>query len=226
MRNKHPLSVCVLILASFLALSFRPGKDGEDLENSHASREFCGKITYTVILESKCPLLDTHKLQEMYGNTMVMYIKNGAYKMVYNGTAVKEVLYLGEQNKQFFVMDQSDSLLWRTCRKIKHADLRTYSRRMQSNVLDRNCDAFSIENDWSTTTYLFDPHMKLNPRYFRDHGFDYFNTYLRHARAPYLKCVYDGPDYKKTLIATEIEETDLSDDIFTVNDMPLVSNEL
>jgi hypothetical protein len=93
-------------------------------------------------------------------------------------------------------------------------------------VMDRRCDIFVIENPWSTTTYFYDPDIKLNPRYYRDHGFDYLNLYMRRARAPYLKCVYDGIDYKKTMVATDIEPMDLDDSIFQPGAMHLMAQEL
>jgi hypothetical protein len=222
MRTKHPLSV--LILASLFLLSFSRKGGEEETETKPFSKAFCGKITYTVIVESKCPLLDTRKLQKMFGTSMTLYIKDGAYKMMYNGTAVKEVLYVGKENKQFIVMGETDSVLWRKCTKISGGGIRTYMRREQCSVMNHECDALSIENDWSTTTYLFDPKMRLNPKDFKNHGFDYLNTYIRKARAPYLKCVYDGPDYKTTMIATDVEEMELNDDIFQLGDLPVMSS--
>ena len=190
-------------------------------------RGFSGKITYAVIIESKCPLVDSRTLQEKYGSTMTLYIRPGDYKMVYDGTSVKEVLYRGKENKQFIYLDEADSVLWRSCRPQDRKFVRTFKRQDQCFIMDRECDAFSIETPNSTTTYLYDPRLRLSPRYFRYHGVDHFNTYLRRARAPYLKCVFDGPLYKKTLIATNIEEMELEDEIFTRSSaLPLMTSEL
>ena len=82
-------------------------------------------------------------------------------------------------------------------------------------MLDYSCDAYSIQTDWGLTTYYYSPELKLNPRNFSHHIFNYFNIYVKHARAPYLKYVYNGPTFKMTLVATEVKKEDLDETAFS-----------
>lgn len=220
MKTKHLIVLLLLILMG--ASAFAPKKERDGVYG----RAFSGKITYTVLLESKCPMISTRELQEMFGNTMVMYIENGRYRMVYNGSYIKEELYLGDENKNFVWIAQNDSLLWRNCKRNDSKTVKTSYTRGFDYILDRQCDGFSITTDWASTTYIYDPDMFLDPASFSQDGFEYFNRYLRKARAPFLKYVYDGPIFKKTLIATEVEETDLDDDVFRLIDLPVATSGL
>lgn len=220
MKTKHFIVLLLLLISS---TAFSPKKEKDE---GVYGRGFSGKITYTVLIESKCPLISTKELQEMFGHTMVMYIQNGKYRMVYDGSYIKEEIYIGEENKNFVWITQSDSILWRNCKRNDSKTLRTFYTRGFDYILDRQCDGFSIQTDWATISYIYDPDMFLDPASFKDDGFEYFNKYLRKARAPFLKYVYDGPIFKKTLIATEVEETDLDDDTFKLMDMPVATSEL
>lgn len=219
MKFRHYI---VLLLLALSAIAFVPKKERDGVYG----QSFRGKITYTVLLESKCPMISTKELQEMFGHTMVMYIENGRYRMVYDGSYIKEEIYLGDENKNFVWIAQNDSILWRNCKRNDSKTLKTNYTRGFDYILDRQCDGFSIQTDWATTTYIYDPNMYLDPASFSQDGFEYFNKYLRKARAPFLKYVYDGPIFKKTYIATDVEETELDDDVFKMIDLPMATSGL
>lgn len=204
---------------SIVALLLFPAKEHqpEPAKSLWGKRSFTGKITYEVIYESKSPFVSVADLEELYGTRAVMYIKDDNYMMTFNGNYTGSMLYIGKENRQLVTFSEKDSSLWRDCDRYDSEHIRTYEAAKMTVVMGRRCNELLIETDWGVTRYYYDPHIYMRPNGFRHHGFNYFNLYLRRAKAPYLKYEYDGPNFKRTLIAIDMTEEDLSADIFKPN---------
>jgi hypothetical protein len=222
MKNFYTFIWISSVLYSAPALAF-----GGEVDSAKGSEgNFTGVITYDVLVESKSPLVSTETLQHMYGTTVHMYIGDGEYKLVFDGDSTIEVIYRGGENRQYVLMGNSDSMLWRTADNYDSKFIATRSTEDAVIVLDRHCDSYSIETDWGAITYFYDPSIKMDPSPYRGHGFNYFNVYLRHSHAPYLKYLYDGPTMKMTLTAKKIEDRPVDPGIFEPLPLPLASLDL
>lgn len=208
-------------------VSIAPAHVGGEVDSaSRKSESFTGVITYDVSVESKLPFVDNETLQRMYGNTMRFFIGSQGYKLVFDGDSAIEVLYNVRENRQYILVGGRDSLLWRTADNYDSKFIATRTAEDAVIVLGRHCDSYSIETDWGAVTFFYDPTLQLDHRPYRGHGFNYFNVYLRHAKSPYLKYLYDGPSMKMLLTAREIESRQIDEMLFAPETMPLASLDL
>ncbi|MGZ5303347.1 MAG: hypothetical protein ACXWDO_04495 [Bacteroidia bacterium] len=165
-------------------------------------------------MEAINPMLSTHQLQGMFGDTMKLYLKDNNYKMVFTGSYAREILYAGNENKHYISLGPADSLMWRSCNENASSVVYVKALENADYVLDYECNSYTIQTDWGITTYYYSPLLKLDPKKYNQHVFNNFNVYVKHARAPYLKYVYTGPSFKLTLIAVNIETENLENTDF------------
>ncbi len=169
-------------------------------------QDFEGIITYRLIIEAKNPMLNTRNLQAMFGDTMRLYLKENNYKMAFTGTYAREILYTGDENKHYITLGPIDSLVWRYCNEHASSAIYTSSTENAGYIMDYKCNSYAIQTDWGLTTYYYSPQLKLDPKKYKQHIFNYFNVYVQYAQAPYLKYVYSGPSFKLTLVAVDIQK--------------------
>ncbi|MDZ4839558.1 MAG: hypothetical protein SGJ04_06085 [Bacteroidota bacterium] len=212
---------------------FLPEQDLAEVDTSFEAngtispnKGWSGVIVYSVQIESKNPTISSASLQRRYGNQMTLYINSNNYKMTFNSDIETEIIYHGDSAMYLVVNEERDSIPWRGKQKLSKKFVNTYKTSDMGMIMDHPCDAWCIATPGSTTTYLYDKKLRMNIRKYKSHGYDYFNWYVMYSRAPFLKCVYEGTQYRKVLTAIEIKEEQLPDEIFNpVRNLPLTEKE-
>lgn len=175
---------------------------------------FSGQIRYAILYESKNPFITVKELEQKYGTEATLYLQNNNYKIVYNGSYTKSLLYIGKESMQLVSFLEYDTLISKNSLK-NNADLNRMSfRNSETIILGRKCKELSLENDCGVIRYYYDPKIKCKEFKSKCHYLNIFNSYFRYAKAPFLKLEYDGPEFKRTMIAVEIQRTTLDENIF------------
>jgi PBP1b-binding outer membrane lipoprotein LpoB len=188
-------------------------------------KEFEGIIKYTTKLESKTSRITTDKLQQLYGDTMIVYIKNGNYKMTYNGVDVKDIYYLNNKNNQYTYRKGIDTLFVTDCNKENRKLISSEFRKEKENIINRQCKALINNLGDTKNNYWFDTSIYVNPEHFKSHKFGYVNMYYQKANSPWLKYLYEGKNFNLTHTAVEIREIPLNDKVFELPNLPFGSLE-
>ncbi|HYV95394.1 MAG TPA: hypothetical protein VE978_26710 [Chitinophagales bacterium] len=189
-------------------------------ENITNKKEFEGSITYKTILESKSPYISTKTLQSLYGDTMTLYIKNGNYKMTFNGDDVKEIYYLNDKNNQYTVRRGIDTLFVFSCDSDINQLVSSEMQPGTEKILNRQCRQLINNLGKIKNHYWFDPSVYINPDPFKKHKFGYVNIFYEKAQSVWLKYRYEGVNYNLTHTALKINEMILNDTIFKLPNLP------
>ncbi len=205
---RYSVLACMLIIFSLL---FVAAKD---------KREFEGKIYYATTVLSKTEDFPTAALQDVYGDSMTLYYKNGNYKMVFNGKEVKEIYYLKEKNMQYTVRVGVDTLFYSLCENEFRTIVSSTYTANAGKVMKRKCNMIVNDLGDSKNYYWFDPAVYVNPANFSKHVFGYVNMYFEKAQAYWLKYKYEGVFFDLTHTATKIKKIKIEDQTFELPKFP------
>jgi hypothetical protein len=185
--------------------------------------EFEGIITYSIELKSKKEYLSSEKLSQLYGSEMNLFIKNGNYKMVYNGNDIKEVYYLKKINKEYSLRKNMDTLYMASLEK---EDRQLNSSKIIDTVVminQRPCKVLINKVDNIINIYYFDTTLYLNPKNYKNYKFNYANLYYEKAKSQWLKYEFQGTSFNLIYTAKKIVEKKLNDSIFELPHVPVVN---
>ena len=196
--------------------------------NDASKKEFEGIILYKVIAESKTKNISTANLQKLYGDTMVMFIKSGKYKMSYSGLRVKDILYLSETNNEYTIFHNIDTLYVSSCAN----DPRPLTSFKESDeeewILNRKCKKIvtivgTDEDDtWGSVqnSYWYDPEIYLDPAPYMNRKISHVHLYYEAAKSPWLKYKFEGTSFNLSYTAISLEVKTLKKSLFELPDFP------
>lgn len=196
--------------------------------NDASKKEFEGIILYKVVAESKTKNISTANLQKLYGDTMVMSIKSGKYKMSYSGLRVKDILYLSGPNNEYTIFHNIDTLYVSSCAN----DPRPLSGFEESAegelILNRKCKKIVLklgtdEDDaWGSAqnSYWYDPEIYLDPTPYKNRKISHVHLYYETAKSPWLKYKFEGSSFNLSYTAISLEEKTLKESLFQLPDYP------
>ena len=178
------------------------------------NKDFAGRILYKNTFLSPKGVDITSKVASVLGAEQDYYINGRDYKSVCNGTAITMQVYKNESNKYYMilpnktaqVMDGSgkaDSIL-----SITHVKTDTL-------ILGRKCKSVVVKESKTTTTYFYDPTLKINKDNFKKHNLGNFNRYLQESNGALpIKYIVVSQAFTWDAEATKIEELKLTDKDF------------
>lgn len=214
MKLQHQFLTLITIVLNYFFTSFIEKKD---------KKEFIGTITYSIKIESKKPKVSSKELNSLYGDEMILDIKNGNYKMSFNGKDLKEIYYLKSLNTEYTLRRKEDTLY--SVFFGKEDRILKSSKIIDTIIIiaQRQCKILINELEEVKNIYYYDPTLHLNPTNFKNYKFSYGNIYYENAKAPWLKYEFYGTSFNLVYIAMKIEEKELNDKIFDLPDLPKVS---
>jgi hypothetical protein len=195
-------------------------------------KEFEGIIRYKLTTLSKTQNVTSTFLQEIYGDTMTMFIKDGNYRMSYNGIDVQDIYYLTKENEEYTIRKNSDTLYFSPCDIENRPLISSESIDDEILVLNRKCrkiintiGAIKDEN-WGVAKniYWYDPELYINPEHFKDRKISYVNLYYDKAHSPWLKYEFEGAVFNLDYTAIQVEEKVLSQNLFDLPKLPRKRN--
>jgi hypothetical protein len=212
MKRKHLFIISTIALLSFASISFIQEK---------GNKEFIGVITYSVQVESKNTKLPVEVLKNGFGTQMVLYRKNGNYKICNNGNDLKDVYYLKTTNTEYTLRKKADTLYTLTFDK-EERSLKS-SKIIDTTVIvaGRKCKIFEAVIDDIKYLYYFDPSLYLDPQNYKNCKTSYLNLYYEKAKSPWIKYEYHGKNFNYIYTATKIEEKELDNAIFELPKFPM-----
>jgi hypothetical protein len=202
------ISYTLLAILSWIAASsFTPNR---------SQHTFTGIIHYTVFYESKSPFVTIQSLEERYGTKVSIYYQQGKYKIVSNGQEASVIIYHSQTNTRYMV-NSNDSGIVEYADSAVPEKIAWYAKgRSSMVVMDKKCKGVVMETPIGIYSYYFDPKLYIDPAPYSHHNYANFNYYLALAHSPFLQYVYDGTEYRKTIVAESIEEKALDDSEFAL----------
>ena len=206
------LSAVVLLIFGFSLNYFKTKSTKKDFE---------GKIEYSIDVRSKNEsVVTTEKLKAIYGSKMIMYFKEGNYKMCYFGEELIAIYYLNRTNSQYTNRNGIDSLEVYNMNDEVRKLLNSKFEKTNEKVLNRKCELLINELKKTKNYYWFDKNLYTNPENFEKHKFSFINIYYEKAKSPWLKHKYEGTNIELTYTAVKIDESKISTDIFKLPNLP------
>ncbi len=203
----------LLSITSFLLLGFT-------YQYITSKNEFEGQIEYLIDVKSKTENISTEKLKSIYGTKMIMYFKDGNYKMSYNGKELIAIYYLNKTNKQYTNRYGIDSLEVYNMNIENRKLINSNFENTKEKILNRKCELLINELDQTKNYYWFDKKLYLNPSKFENHKFSFINLYFEKAKSPWLKHKYEGTNIEISYTATKITSKKIDEKIFNLPNLP------
>ncbi|UPT67322.1 MAG: hypothetical protein M0D57_01095 [Sphingobacteriales bacterium JAD_PAG50586_3] len=183
-------------------------------------KEFIGKITYSISVESKTPNATSAEIQSMYGDTMVSHIKNGNFKYIYNGMGIQQAIYLKSTNTEYDIIKDKDTLYTTDWSKEDRPLTSSEISEDAEDVLGRKCKKITHTISTTKNEYWYDESIYVPADNFKQAKFSHTNVYYEKAQSPYIKFKYTGNSFILTLTAIDIEEMPIDDSIFELPNYP------
>jgi hypothetical protein len=180
-------------------------------------KEFEGRILYKNNFFTPKGFDITTTVSTSLGMVQDYYISGNNYKSILNGTAMTMQLYIGKTNKYYMVLPNktaqeidgstvSDSVI-----SVQHINTDTL-------ILGRKCSTIVITARLSTTTYYYDPTLKVNHERFKNHEYGNWNRYMEETEGALpIKYTIKMELYTWNAEAIKIENLKLTDKDFELS---------
>lgn len=215
--KKYPMKRYFLLIP-ILILVF--GCNTSAVKNEKDKKEFEGKVTYLVRLKSLQEDVPTSFYQQSFGDTMVLWHKNGKTRNSFNGRDVADIYYDPETNMEYTLRKGIDTLYANSCAKAIDDLKASHEGEGTERILNRECKKFTNQVGEIKYHYWFDPGLYVDPGHYKDREFGYLNVYYERCRAICLKYYHEGVRFDMTYEAIRVEEMELPDSIFSLPDLP------
>ena len=186
-----------------------------------SNKEFIGTITYSITAISKNPRILSESLTKRVGHKLVISIKNGNYRMTYDGGDIQKVYYLKSTNTEYSLRKEIDSLFMLSFDKEDRLLKGSTILDSTAVVCGRKCNILINELEDIRSIYYYDPALYLNPENYKNDKFGYANKYYEKAKSPWLKYEYQGKNLILIYTAIKVEEKELSDSTFELPKLPM-----
>lgn len=196
------------------------------------SQSFEGEIIYSNEYTSKVPNVTSQQMKEYLGSVQQYFIKEGYYKSYLNGLSLSYQLYDCKSNRIYNKIPTSDTLYWFDASgKIAEINTWKFQKNIDTLYIQKNvdtfivivCDAIIINTKNGVTTFYYNQDYSVNPDYFVDHNYGYWNFFISLSKSLPLKTVIETKQYILESTAIEIKPLKLSNDFFTIPDIPIKS---
>jgi hypothetical protein len=178
---------------------------------------FEGKIVYNDYYESKTPTVSNKEWDEILGSKHEFYIKNGDYKVFYNGStsrALRWSLYINEDNKIYGKKANTDTILWSDASLKSEILLDVILNKEVTEILGYKCDEIILITKNGSAKYYFNKKFSVDPKYFVNHKFGHWYDFISRSNSMILKSIIENGAFISYSEATEIKEMSMEDEFF------------
>lgn len=180
---------------------------------------FEGKITYESSFESAHPdKVTPQEWTNLIGWKQELYIKNGNYKYVTNGSFCQWKVYVNADNKIYTKVEKSDTLLWNDASLYSEKIIaKTSIKKNAVKILGYSCDQISFAlMSGGAQTYFFASKLGVDVKQFEQHKFGLWLDFLSQSKALPLKSRIETTQFVMESVATEVKAMQLDDAFFAV----------
>lgn len=186
---------------------------------------FEGIITYTIDYKSKL-----NPNENPFGDTLVVYSKNGLLKRKYNTKQVGGIsveILDPDEGMIYMELFGNDTIFWHDLKRTSSFTTLTKTSNSKSDVtiLGNKCDILTTrilfeDNEFSFRTdekYYYSTALKLDPSWFKNYKYGYSDKLYFLMKAHYLKYESVTQATDMTITATDIREVSLDNVLFEID---------
>lgn len=182
-------------------------------------QSFEGKITYDRSFTSIHPeKASSQEVTNLIGWKQEIYVKNGSYKSVVNGSYCQWQLYVPSENRIYTKVKDSDTLLWSDASVPSEKIIaKTKIKKNDTKILGYPCDAMAFAlYSGGSQFYTFAPKLAVDVKLYEQHKFGLWLDFLNEAKAWPLKTKIETTQFVMETIATEVTPMKLEDAFFAL----------
>jgi hypothetical protein len=167
------------------------------------SQSFEGEIVYKVTMKSKLPA--DARFSNMLGDKHVYTIRQGAYKIVSNGTIFQWELYKPDSNKLYLKSSNSDVITWKDAGVNTDTILKINRYKKAAVILGRTCDEIELICQKGIEKYYYDPSLAVSAQLFAKHKYQHWYAFVSESHALPLKITIENAQFSSAAIASSIK---------------------
>ena len=183
---------------------------------------FEGVIIYEHRYESSNPNIDLADISKRYGTKSEFYFKNGNYKQEFNGTLLKENLFINKDNRVYMQYSTSDTLFFIDCLQPNETIIKSNITYNKDSVLNHAVNVLAIQTNnlygkpSRIAGYYFDETLKINPDWFKDVKYSSYDKIYAETNSLPLKVINNIGSITITMTAVEIKRQKVADSLFQI----------
>ncbi len=186
------------------------------------TKDFEGIIKYTYKYESLSLDYTGQDLSYYFGDTSIIYIKNGNYKQVYsNAKGITQVIYHCKSNNYYMLNKNNDTLYFADASSSKQKYQMDNKSSTTKTILNYLCKSITLISQKDTTTYFYASDLAMSSKPFKNHKMGGYNMLTKYIKSVYLEMIYKNENYIGYSKAFSVERIALNDSIFKLPDLPL-----
>jgi len=187
-----------------------------------AQESFEGKLTFHFKYTSKKPGISADMLRKNFGDSSVVYIKEGNYRQTYfNAIFVTDVYYDPVTNRYYYRRTGIDTIYYKDCSIELNKIDSIFTADSPVNILGFNCKVLKMKSSNSIVFYYFAPELYMDPKFYEQHKLGGYDIFARESKSLYLKVIREYSAYNYVFTATSIKREKLSPDIFKLPSLPV-----
>lgn len=185
-----------------------------------ASAEFEGIITFKTRLIAKMDVIDEAALNAAYGDTLRFYYSQGRYRLAYNGTGIRNLIYDPDTQTEYTLRNGIDTLFTvDTTHETRPLDT-LYVADETKLVAGRSCTLLVKKIKGARHTYCFDPSLPIDPQRFAPIKYAHADQMYALMEALYINYTYESGVFIIERRGLSVEQRPLPDTIFAIPDLP------
>ncbi len=185
-------------------------------------QSFEGIIKFAYKFESKSTDFTSFVLANYFGDTSVVFFKNGKYKQLYpNARGITHVIYDSKSNQYFMIYKNIDTLFYADAGSTTKKYQIGKNPSIKKTILGYSCSSVTIVSEKDTTTYFYSTALPLSYTPFVNHKMGGYNILTQLIKSVYLEMIYRNEYYISYSKAFSVEKRDLNDSIFKLPNLPM-----
>lgn len=174
---------------------------------------FEGEIVYLNTYELDNKRLSVDSLRGILGDTVILVMKQGNYKLTTNGSKRITSIYEGEGNVWYVYQNRFDTIL-AVGGLAQTMDSIVFDgpRNTTESILGYSCRSLVMTWKSGRNTYYFNDRFAIDPSLFVGHNIDGWNLYCQRSKAVPLMTKYEKKGYTRIQKAILIKERIVSDE--------------
>lgn len=187
-----------------------------------SQENFEGVVKFAYKYESKSSDFTSFILAKYFGDTSVVFIKNGKYKQLYpNARGITHVIYDSKSNQYFMIYRNIDTLFFADAGSTSTIYQIAKNPSIKKTILEYSCNSVTIVSEKDTTTYFYSSALPLSSEPFANHKMGGYNILTQLTKSVYLEMIYRNEYYISYSKAFSVEKKALNDSIFKLPNLPM-----
>jgi len=187
-------------------------------------KEFEGIITYKITVSSPQNKKMKNQIQQMIGNKMLLYYKNGKILRKYNGNNLDFVLYNPDEKREYTAIVNKDTIYFnRTDIEASKFTGVKYGKETK-RILNQTCDFLIFSTDKSVTKYWYSQELYVDASKHKGNIALHYDKLYKASNSLPLRYINEMKGFSIIYEAVKVEHKVLSDAIFQLSGRPLKEN--